>query len=238
MPAAGGRGQPAATGPLEGAPGASPLASRSSSSSRLFAFLTTTTTGAASGPRPSPPSMDFTGAGARRWALGSSGNASGGGASSERARLGMPPGAAACASRLSVDSAALPRQQHKPGPSSAPLQVAPHLPRSAPSPQQARERRAHEPGGSGTRSSAGDGAGAEEAAGRGGGRPLLDPEPEPPGCCTCWHEVTATGLHDPVSGAQALLLVQVDVTARVAAEQRIAQVLQAEHKLLESVFPR
>ncbi len=31
---------------------------------------------------------------------------------------------------------------------------------------------------------------------------------------------------------------QTDVTARVLAERRIAEVLEAEHKLLESVFPR
>ena len=52
------------------------------------------------------------------------------------------------------------------------------------------------------------------------------------------HEVTAARTHDPVSGQHMLLLVQVDVTARVAAERRIAEVLEAEHKLLENVFPR
>ena len=35
-----------------------------------------------------------------------------------------------------------------------------------------------------------------------------------------------------------LLVVQVDVTARVAAEKRIAEVLEAEHKLLEGIFLR
>ncbi|KXZ46775.1 hypothetical protein GPECTOR_40g509 [Gonium pectorale] len=54
----------------------------------------------------------------------------------------------------------------------------------------------------------------------------------------CWHEVTAVTLRDPVLGEQALMVMQVDVTARVKAEQRIAEVLEAEHKLLESVFPR
>ncbi|KAG2491445.1 hypothetical protein HYH03_010231 [Edaphochlamys debaryana] len=54
----------------------------------------------------------------------------------------------------------------------------------------------------------------------------------------CWHEITATGLRDPVTGDAAVMLMQVDVSARVRAERRIAEVLEAEHKLLESVFPR
>ncbi|GIL63696.1 hypothetical protein Vafri_17712 [Volvox africanus] len=54
----------------------------------------------------------------------------------------------------------------------------------------------------------------------------------------CWHEITASTLRDPVNGEQAILLMQVDVSARVRAERRIAEVLEAEHKLLESVFPR
>ncbi|KAG2454856.1 hypothetical protein HYH02_000687 [Chlamydomonas schloesseri] len=54
----------------------------------------------------------------------------------------------------------------------------------------------------------------------------------------CWHEITASCMRDPVSGEQVMLLLQVDVTARVRAERRIQEVLEAEHKLLESVFPR
>lgn len=51
-------------------------------------------------------------------------------------------------------------------------------------------------------------------------------------------EITASSMRDPVCGEQVLLLLQVDVTARVRAERRIQEVLEAEHKLLESVFPR
>ncbi|KAG2437664.1 hypothetical protein HYH02_011045 [Chlamydomonas schloesseri] len=53
-----------------------------------------------------------------------------------------------------------------------------------------------------------------------------------------WQEVTASQMVDPTTGQPALLLVGVDVTARVRAERQIAEVLDAEHRLLESIFPR
>ncbi|PNH02932.1 Guanylate cyclase soluble subunit beta-2 [Tetrabaena socialis] len=74
--------------------------------------------------------------------------------------------------------------------------------------------------------SAPEGPIAAAAAGAGGG------------CERVWHEVAARRLVDPGTGRPALLLVAVDVTARVEAERRIAEVLDAEHRLLESIFPR
>ncbi|KAG2496060.1 hypothetical protein HYH03_005979 [Edaphochlamys debaryana] len=54
-----------------------------------------------------------------------------------------------------------------------------------------------------------------------------------------WHEVTVSPVADPASAEGPLLLVmQTDVTARVRAERAIAEVLEAEHALLESIFPR
>ncbi|KXZ46170.1 hypothetical protein GPECTOR_46g239 [Gonium pectorale] len=63
----------------------------------------------------------------------------------------------------------------------------------------------------------------------------------------CWHEVTLTPLggpgpgpaaHGTADGSSMLLLMQTDVTPRVRAERAIAEVLEAEHTLLESIFPR
>ncbi|GFR42727.1 hypothetical protein Agub_g3645 [Astrephomene gubernaculifera] len=53
-----------------------------------------------------------------------------------------------------------------------------------------------------------------------------------------YHEITATPFLDPVSKAQVVMIVQTDVTARVRLERRLAEVMAAEHKLLENIFPR
>ncbi|GIL78976.1 hypothetical protein Vretifemale_8354 [Volvox reticuliferus] len=53
-----------------------------------------------------------------------------------------------------------------------------------------------------------------------------------------YHEVTATPFLDPVSKSQVVMVVQTDVTARVQLERRLADVMEAEHKLLENIFPR
>ncbi|KAG2433540.1 hypothetical protein HYH02_012657 [Chlamydomonas schloesseri] len=55
---------------------------------------------------------------------------------------------------------------------------------------------------------------------------------------TRWHEMTASRVRDPATGAFAIVLTQVDVTAKVEAELHIAGVTEAEHRLLEQIFPR
>ncbi|KAG2441444.1 hypothetical protein HXX76_003067 [Chlamydomonas incerta] len=79
------------------------------------------------------------------------------------------------------------------------------------------------------------GAGAADAAGAGAGGAAVAAAAAA-GCS--WHEVTASALTDLTTGQPALLLVGVDVTTRVRAERQIAEVLDAEHRLLESIFPR
>ncbi|KXZ54348.1 hypothetical protein GPECTOR_5g43 [Gonium pectorale] len=76
----------------------------------------------------------------------------------------------------------------------------------------------------GSGASAAAAAALQGAAGSGGG--------------CCWHEIQANLLPDPVSGESQLLLMSQDVTAYVAAELEVRQVLDAEHRILESIFPR
>ncbi|KAG2435629.1 hypothetical protein HXX76_006832 [Chlamydomonas incerta] len=52
-----------------------------------------------------------------------------------------------------------------------------------------------------------------------------------------WHEVVVSGLAHPVTGARLILVTQHDVSARVWAEQQLARVMEAEHALLEAIFP-
>ncbi|GLI67458.1 hypothetical protein VaNZ11_011655 [Volvox africanus] len=54
----------------------------------------------------------------------------------------------------------------------------------------------------------------------------------------CWHEITAIRTTDPVSGQDIIVLVQSDVTDKVEAERHLARVAEAEHRLLEKIFPR
>ncbi|KXZ41700.1 hypothetical protein GPECTOR_314g8 [Gonium pectorale] len=53
-----------------------------------------------------------------------------------------------------------------------------------------------------------------------------------------YHEITATPFMDPVTKSQAIMVVQTDVTSRVRLERRLAEVMEAEHRLLENIFPR
>lgn len=53
----------------------------------------------------------------------------------------------------------------------------------------------------------------------------------------CFHEVVASPFRDPVTNQQTIMVVQTDVTARVLAEKRIVDIVEAEHQLLESIFP-
>ncbi|GFR47837.1 hypothetical protein Agub_g9617, partial [Astrephomene gubernaculifera] len=43
---------------------------------------------------------------------------------------------------------------------------------------------------------------------------------------------------DPVTGEEVLVLAQHDVTSKVVAERHLALVMEAEHRLLEQIFPR
>ncbi|GLI63538.1 hypothetical protein VaNZ11_006527, partial [Volvox africanus] len=54
----------------------------------------------------------------------------------------------------------------------------------------------------------------------------------------CWHEMWALRSVDPVTGEPVIVLSQTDVTAKVVAERHVAQVMEAEHRLLEQLFPR
>ncbi|KAG2485334.1 hypothetical protein HYH03_015916 [Edaphochlamys debaryana] len=79
---------------------------------------------------------------------------------------------------------------------------------------------------------AGDGEAEGDAGDRGGSQPL------PPVVGLAWHEVRTAAVTDPDSGARYLVVMQKDVTAKVEAERHIAQVSEAEHRLLEQIFPR
>ncbi|PNW74300.1 hypothetical protein CHLRE_13g603350v5 [Chlamydomonas reinhardtii] len=52
-----------------------------------------------------------------------------------------------------------------------------------------------------------------------------------------WHEVSIRQFVHPVLKETVLLLVQNDVTARIWAERQLARVVEAEHTLLENIFP-
>ncbi|KXZ43579.1 hypothetical protein GPECTOR_86g372 [Gonium pectorale] len=54
----------------------------------------------------------------------------------------------------------------------------------------------------------------------------------------CWHEVWAVASVDPVTRRNVILFVQTDVTAKVVAERHLARVMEAEHRLVEQLFPR
>ncbi|GIL63946.1 hypothetical protein Vafri_17865 [Volvox africanus] len=55
---------------------------------------------------------------------------------------------------------------------------------------------------------------------------------------TCWHEICASRTTDPLTGQYALIITQTDVTGKVEAERHLAFVMEAEHRLLEQIFPR
>lgn len=50
--------------------------------------------------------------------------------------------------------------------------------------------------------------------------------------------IQANKFSDPVTGEDVILLISTDITQRVAAEKQLQQVLNAEHKLLEGIFPK
>ncbi|KAG2501946.1 hypothetical protein HYH03_000444 [Edaphochlamys debaryana] len=52
-----------------------------------------------------------------------------------------------------------------------------------------------------------------------------------------WHEVAVSGLTHPDTREPLLVVVQSDVSARVWAERQLAMVVEAEHTLLEAIFP-
>ncbi|GIL52245.1 hypothetical protein Vafri_8173 [Volvox africanus] len=54
----------------------------------------------------------------------------------------------------------------------------------------------------------------------------------------CWHEVWVSSLKDTVTGQEALMLAQTDVTDKVIAERHLALVMETEHRLVEQLFPR
>ncbi|GIM14306.1 hypothetical protein Vretimale_17188, partial [Volvox reticuliferus] len=54
----------------------------------------------------------------------------------------------------------------------------------------------------------------------------------------CWHECWATSAQDPLTGAEVIVLIQTDVTAKVIAERHLALVMETEHRLVEQLFPR
>ncbi|KAG2447412.1 hypothetical protein HYH02_007739 [Chlamydomonas schloesseri] len=54
----------------------------------------------------------------------------------------------------------------------------------------------------------------------------------------CWHEVWASRAVDLVTGQDVIVLTQHDVSAKVVAERHLANVMEAEHRLLEQLFPK
>jgi hypothetical protein len=48
----------------------------------------------------------------------------------------------------------------------------------------------------------------------------------------------ASKFQDPVTGQDVIMFIQTDASARVRAEELLGHVLDAEHALLEEVFPR
>ncbi|GLI68031.1 hypothetical protein VaNZ11_012354 [Volvox africanus] len=52
-----------------------------------------------------------------------------------------------------------------------------------------------------------------------------------------WHEVTVSGLVHPRTREELIVVTQSDVSARVWAERQLATVVEAEHALLENIFP-
>ncbi|GFR43806.1 hypothetical protein Agub_g4931, partial [Astrephomene gubernaculifera] len=53
-----------------------------------------------------------------------------------------------------------------------------------------------------------------------------------------WHEVSLTSFMHPQLNRKVILVVQNDVSARIWAERQLARVVEAEHTLLENIFPQ
>ncbi|MEW5318385.1 MAG: hypothetical protein WDW38_009610 [Sanguina aurantia] len=62
--------------------------------------------------------------------------------------------------------------------------------------------------------------------------------PDVPVPAVLYHRITATCVRDVVLGKSQILLTQVDVTEQVCRERELQELVFAEEKLLESVFPR
>ncbi|GFR48461.1 hypothetical protein Agub_g10364, partial [Astrephomene gubernaculifera] len=59
--------------------------------------------------------------------------------------------------------------------------------------------------------------------------------PDAGGCR--WHEVHVKPCFDPMSSEPLIMVIQTDVTSKVRAEEVLARVLEAEHRLLADIFP-
>eukprot|EP00798_Chlamydomonas_sp_ICE-L_P023213 gene23213-30429_t len=53
-----------------------------------------------------------------------------------------------------------------------------------------------------------------------------------------WHEVTAIPIRDPVTGDEATLILQSDITSRAELESHMAELTEAQLRMLENMFPR
>ncbi|GIL86164.1 hypothetical protein Vretifemale_14520, partial [Volvox reticuliferus] len=54
----------------------------------------------------------------------------------------------------------------------------------------------------------------------------------------CWHEIWALRTLDTITGEPVIIMSQHDVSAKVIAERHLALVMEAEHRLLEQLFPK
>ncbi|KAG2499612.1 hypothetical protein HYH03_002551 [Edaphochlamys debaryana] len=52
-----------------------------------------------------------------------------------------------------------------------------------------------------------------------------------------WHEIAVKPCFDPLTSASLILIIMTDVTSKVHAEERLARVLEAEHRLLADILP-
>ncbi|GLI68381.1 hypothetical protein VaNZ11_012709, partial [Volvox africanus] len=78
--------------------------------------------------------------------------------------------------------------------------------------------------------------------------PMLQPRPSYGTAAMCpvgthvqedyWHEVWALRTVDPLTGEDVIVMSQHDVSAKVIAERHLALVMEAEHRLLEQLFPK
>ncbi|GLC70712.1 hypothetical protein PLESTF_001025500 [Pleodorina starrii] len=67
--------------------------------------------------------------------------------------------------------------------------------------------------------------------------PPLPPPPLPAAPHAQWYEVTLSKFTHPTLHTPVVMMVQNDVSARVWAERQVAVVMEAEHSLLENIFP-
>ena len=53
-----------------------------------------------------------------------------------------------------------------------------------------------------------------------------------------WHDITASSFLDVVPQRRVVVLTQIDVSKQMGVQQRLEDLLEHEHKVLESMFPR